>query len=194
MVKSMALPQARAAVSDELDALVHNAQTNPIAFGALYDRFAARVYAYVRARTADPDEARDLTQQVFMQALNALSRYRGGGGAFTTWLFRIARNAAVNAQSRRRPTVALHLVPESGQPVTDGDPEAAALRNEAATQLHALLNALPADKRELLALRFAAGLTVGEIATVMGKSEAALRKQLARTLQALQEQYDDQPR
>src|SRR5712691_9291604 len=82
--------------ADELTALIHAAQANPVAFGALYDRYVGRVYAYLRARTDGPDEAGDLTQHVFVQALDALPRYRGGGAAFAGWLFRIARNAASN--------------------------------------------------------------------------------------------------
>jgi RNA polymerase sigma-70 factor (ECF subfamily) len=177
--------------ADDLAALIRAAQANPVAFGALYDLFVGRVYAYLRARTAGPDEAGDLTQQVFLQALDALPRYRGGGGAFAAWLFRIARNTSSNVRSRRRHTVALHLVPEGSQPEAGGDPEAAALRHEATAHLRTLLAALPAEKREVLALRFAAGLAVADIAAVIGKSEAATRKQLARTLHTLQEHYHE---
>ena len=192
MDESMALLCAHTDhAADDLTALVHAAQADPVAFGALYDRYVERVYAYLRARTSGVDEAHDLTQQVFLQALDALPRYRGGGGGFAAWLFRIARNAAINVYSRRRTTVALHLMPEAVQPVADVDLEAGALHQEATAQVRALLDTLTADKRELLALRFAAGLTVAEIATVIGKSEAATRKQLARTIQTLQEQYHD---
>ncbi len=57
-----------------------------------------------------------------------------------------------------------------------------------------LVSRLDADKREVLALRFAAGLTTAEIAAVINKSEAATKKQLARTLQTLREQYHDHTR
>src|SRR5205809_938268 len=60
--------------------------------------------------------------------------------------------------------------------------------------LRALLGALGPDTRELLALRFAAGLTFVEIAAVVGKSEAATKKRLARTLQSLKEHYHDDAR
>lgn len=176
---------------DNLATLIRAAQADPLAFAELYHSYVDRIYAYLRARTDNVDEAHDLTQQVFLRALDALPRYRGGSASFPAWIFRIARNSAANAGSRRHPTVALDLVDDFRHPVADSDPEATALRHETSTYLHTLLAALPPDKREILALRFAGGLTVGEISNVIGKSEAATRKQLARTLQTLQEHYHD---
>ena len=67
MDESMALFCARTDhAADDLTALVHAAQVDPVAFGALYDRYVERVYAYLRARTSGVDEAHDLTQQVFL--------------------------------------------------------------------------------------------------------------------------------
>ena len=189
---SLTPPAARDPARGEDDAaLVHAARADPAAFDALYRRYVARIYRYARAHTPGEDDAADLTQQIFLKALDALPRYRERGLPFAAWLFRIARNAAVDAHRRRRPTIAWDHVPEVARPPDAGDPEAAALRRERATQLRHLLDALDRDRRELLALRFAAGLPVREIAAVIGKSEAAVKKQLARTLRMLKEQYHD---
>ena len=85
-------------------------------------------------------------------------------------------------------------MPEALQPVAAHDLEAGALQREDIVRLRALLGALDPDTRELLALRFAAGLTFAEIAAVIGKSEAATKKRLARTLQSLKEHYHDDAR
>lgn len=177
--------------SDEA-ALVRTARAEPAAFGVLYGRYRARLYWYLRTRAATDEDAADLTQQVFLQAWTALPGYRECGLPFAAWLFRIARNAATNA-ARRRPTVDLATLADSLPGGEAGDPEQAALRNEATARLDALLRGLDADKRELLALRFAAGLTVREIAAVVGGREAAVKKRLSRTIRALKEQYDDEP-
>jgi RNA polymerase sigma-70 factor, ECF subfamily len=177
------------AVDDDLTTLIRAAQADRKAFGTLYDRYVERVYAYLRARVSDPEEARDLTQHVFLRALDALPRYRGDGAAFAAWLFRIARNASTNNHSRRRPTIPLEMVSERRQPLAASGPELAAMQNEAAGELRVLLADLPKAKQELLALRFAGGLSAGQIAMVIGKSEAATRKQLTRTLQLLHERY-----
>lgn len=173
--------------------LVQAAQADPAAFIPLYHRYLDRIYAYLRARTASDDEAADLTQQVFLQALDALARYRGvRDGSFAAWLFRIARNAAIDAHRRRRVAVAWDLLPEALQPLAAHDPDARLLRREEVARLRVLFGQLDAETRELLALRFAGGLTIAEIAAVVGKSKAATQKRLFRTLQALKERYHDE--
>jgi RNA polymerase sigma-70 factor (ECF subfamily) len=86
---------------------------------------------------------------------------------------------------RHRTTVTWDLVPENLQPATTQDLDEDIILHEDVDGLLALVRSLDADRRELLALRFGARLTVGEIAEVLGKREAATRKKLARTLQAL---------
>lgn len=172
-------------------ALIRLAQAQPAAFGALYQRYVAGVYRYLRARTGTAEDAADLTQQVFLQALEALPTYRERGLPFGAWLFRIARNAATNFARRQRRGVSWDRLPESLQPHTRHDPETYVLQGEALAQLHRLLETLDPEKRELLALRFAAKLTAREIAAVVGKGEAAVKKQLARIVQFLQEQHHD---
>jgi RNA polymerase sigma-70 factor (ECF subfamily) len=180
--------------TDESERLViRAAQDDPTAFGPLYERYRNPVYRYLRSRTETTEETEDLLQQVFMRALDALPQYRSDRSSFVAWLFGIARNASIDVHRRRRATVSWDLVPEvlrgGGSEV-----EAEVLRREDRARLGEHFATLPADKRELLILRFAAGLTVREIAAVLGKSEAATKKQLFRTLQTLKEQYHDNAR
>jgi RNA polymerase sigma-70 factor (ECF subfamily) len=79
------------------------------------------------------------------------------------------------------------------QPSSEGDLSARLVRGEDLDRLRVLLSILPADTRELLALRFAAGLTVPQIAAVIGAGEAATRMRLSRAVRSLKEQYDDEP-
>lgn len=174
--------------------LVRAAQTDPAAFAALHQRYFDQVYWYMRARTGNEGDANDLTQQVFLQALEALPRYRDRGLPFAAWLFRIAHNTVTNyhrARRRHRWIVPWRLVSEAALASPAEEVEAQVLHDEALARLHELIAALDLDKRELLALRFAARLTAREIAAVVGKSEAAVKKSLARTIQTLKEQYHD---
>lgn len=173
-------------------ALVRAAQADPRMFGGLYRRYVDGVYRYLRARTGSAEDAADLTQQVFLQALEALPGYRERGTPFAAWLFRIARNLA-NNWARRRPAMPLEWLAEGEWPRTgaDQDPVVVAERRDELRRLEALLAELPAAKRELLALRFAGGLTAREIAAVVGKRDGAVKKQLARTLHELKERYGD---
>jgi RNA polymerase sigma-70 factor (ECF subfamily) len=167
-------------------ALVRAAQADPAAFGVLYQRYFTRVYWYLRARTSTAEDASDLAQQVFLHALEALPRYRERGLPFAAWLFRIARNGATNFGRRQRLTLSWEQLPVASAD-TAPDPEAQALHNDDLRRLGAHLATLPPEKRDYLALRFAAGLTIPEIAAVVGKREAAVRKQITRTLHALKD-------
>jgi len=176
-------------VADDEAALVRAAQDDPTAFGALYHRYRQRVYAYLRARTSDAEDAADLTQHVFLRALDALPRYRPRQVPFAAWIFRIARNAATDFHRQRHATLTWDLLPEALQPLTGYDPDAGILRQEDMARLRTLLRALDAETRELLMLRFTGRLTIAEIAAVIGKSDAATQKKLFRTIQTLQERY-----
>lgn len=170
-------------------ALVRAAKESPAAFGELHLRYEDRVYRYVRSRTPGPEDAAGLTQQVFLQALDALPGYRERGLPFAAWLFRIARNVATDAHRRRKHDLAWDLVPEALHPATGQGPEEAVLRREDARLMRDLLAGLPPEQRELIALRFVAGLTLEEIASVVGGKRSTIHRQLANTLRILKERY-----
>ena len=186
-------PRQPLADADEA-ALARAARAAPEAFGPLYQRYVARVYFYLRLRTSAEADAADLTHQVFVCAMDAWPRYRGADAAFAAWLFRITRNAAIDFHRRRRDTVAWDLVPDRLHPLSELGPDESLERGEALARLRSVFATLDSDARELLVLRFTAGLKVAEIAVVIGKSEAAVQKQLSRTIRRLKEHYDDDAR
>jgi RNA polymerase sigma-70 factor (ECF subfamily) len=191
MQHDMALSWASEAACTASDAgLAQLALQERAAFAPLYHRYRDRVYWYVRTRTASEEDASDLTQQIFVQALDGLPRFRPERGPFAAWLFTIARNALANYRRRVRVTVTWDLLPGALQPPAADDLEAEVLHHEDLKRLRALFATLTVEKRELLILRFVAGLTAGEIAAVIGKSEAATRKHIARTLHALAERFE----
>ena len=190
MDEARALPVDSEYGALEEAALVQAARARPEAFGELYSRYLTRVYRYMRSRSRSEEDAADLTQQVFLQSISGLSGYRGDA-PFAAWLFRIARNVAADASRRRPGGVSWDSLPEALHPVGEGDPEAAVLRRERLARLRDQLAELEPEKRELLALRFVARLKAREIATVTGKSEAAVQKALQRTLHSLEEGYRD---
>ncbi len=167
--------------------LIQAARSDPRAFGPLYEHYLARIYRYLRARTATDEAAADLTQQVFLKALAALPNYHPRGLPFAAWLFRIARNTAIDRYRRSRDLLSLENLHPSLEPRGEANPEATLLQQEQLERLRVLLEKLDADKRELLALRFAGQLTSSEIGLVVGKSEEAVKKQLGRILHSLKE-------
>ena len=189
---SLAIDGGGLVVADDADVLAATAG-DEAAFDRLYTRYLPPVYRYLRSRTGGPEDASDLTQVVFLNAFRKLGTYRPGTAGFRPWLFGIARNAARDAHRRgNAPAISWDIVPEQLIPAAHGaTPEAAALAAETVARVRAAVANLDPDKQELLALRFAAGLTSAQIATVVGKREAAVKKQLWRLVQQLKKDFDE---
>ncbi len=164
-------------------------KTDLAAFEPLYLRYRERIYQYVRLRSPSDEDAADATQEVFLRAMKALPRYQTRGIPVVVWLLRITRHLAINQQRRQRPWVSWDALPDRLQPTTEQDVELLVQRQEALERLKIFVGTLKPAERELLALRYAAGLSAPEIAAVIGKRPPAVRKQLSRLLQSLKERY-----
>jgi RNA polymerase sigma-70 factor (ECF subfamily) len=154
-------------------------------FEALYRATAADLYAYVASLVRERALAEDVTALAFERAYRRRRTYDPRRGSERAWLFGIARNAALDELRRRRRTAALLADPaEPGfEDAVADDAEAAARR---ATVLTALA-ALDARDRELVAMKFFAGLDNGEIARVLGISESNAGTRVHRALTRLRE-------
>lgn len=98
-------------------ALVAAARHDPVAFSRLYQQYLPRIYRYLLARLPTAEDAADACQQVFLKALEAIPTYDERGLPFAAWIFRIARNTAIDAARRRRTTVPWELLPKSAHPL-----------------------------------------------------------------------------
>lgn len=170
---------------DDDDALARIVRSHPAAFAELYRRHANRVYRYLLAQSGDVHQAQDLAAQTFLVALEGISSYRGQG-RFAAWLLTIARHTAIDYFRRQRRRTTLPL--EAAAQIVDPSPS---LEQTIAARLHleqvlALLPLLAPERAEALTLRIFSGLSVAEVAQVMGKSEAAVRMLLSRAVHDLQ--------
>jgi len=168
---------------------VHPAHRNaarPIDWEALYADLLPRVYNFCRYRVGDGPEAEDLTAATFERAWRERGRYRRDRGAFTTWLFTIARNLAIDHFRRQRPTLSLE---DARSPDALPSPEECAQQQDELARLGALLARLEARERELAALKYGAGLTNRSIAQLTGLSESNVGTILYRVVHQLREQW-----
>ncbi len=172
-------------VSIDHEATAARARSDREAFGALYVAHRETVFRYLRARCGSDDDALDLTGVTFERALAAIPRYASRGGGVVAWLLRIARNAVIDQERRRRPLIPQWKAPEHASP--DPTPEEASINAEERRTLREHLAQLPAVQRDALALRYAAGLTASEIGAVIGKSEEATQKLMSRAIARLKE-------
>ncbi|MDI6900875.1 MAG: sigma-70 family RNA polymerase sigma factor [Anaerosomatales bacterium] len=154
------------------------------AFGRLYDLYAERVYAFVRGRVGDVHEAEDLTATVFVKAWEAIGSYRVRGLPFGAWLFRIARNAIIDAYRRSARTQEVP-VEELGD-ATDEQPldEAVIARVDAEVVRDALAR-LTEEQQSVIQLRFVWDMSIAETAVALGKSEGAIKAMQHRALRAM---------
>ena len=156
------------------------------AFGRLFDHYNLPVYRYIASRVGRPADAEDLTQAVFVRALEALPRYEERGVPFGGWLFRLARNAVIDHHRTRRDHAGLDEVGERAVP--DPGPESLAETRDEIAAVGAALVGLTEAQREALALRFFAGLSTREAAEAMGRQEGTVRGLQFRAIGALRRQ------
>jgi RNA polymerase sigma-70 factor (ECF subfamily) len=153
------------------------------AFGGLFDHFHGPIYRYIASRVQRPSDAEDLTQLVFVKALEALPRYESRGIPFGGWLFRLARNCIIDFVRTRHEHTELDAIGERQGP--EAGPDEIAVNREDMDAVGVALAALTDEQRETIALRFFAGLSAREAAEAMGKQEGTIRGLQFRAIAAL---------
>jgi RNA polymerase sigma-70 factor (ECF subfamily) len=147
------------------------------AFQYLYAVYARNIYGYVRSIVRDDHAAEDVTQQVFAKLITHLDRYDDRGVQFFAWLLRIAHNLAVDHLRGNR------LIPTESVV----DPALSDGRDQDSVEtVRDALATLPEDQREVVFLRHVVGLTPGEIANRLGKTESSVHGLHHRGRRALQ--------
>ena len=132
----------------------------------LYARYADDVFGYVNSIVRDHHEAEDITQNVFAKLMGAIMKYEQREVPFSAWILRVARNAALDHVRARR------MVPCEEVRTSDEGLEEGSL--DRSHSLREALRRLPDDQREVLVLRHIAGLSPGEIAARLGKTESSI--------------------
>jgi RNA polymerase sigma factor (sigma-70 family) len=157
-----------------------------LAFEQLYRTSRDDVYAYAAGLLRDRSAAEDVTATAFERAYRKRSRFDPERGSARAWLFGIARNAALDELRRRRRQIAIGAEPVDPGSMAGVDPE----RLERRLLLAEAMRALPPRDRELVALKFFAGLGNSEIARVIGASETNAGTRIHRVVEKLREACD----
>ncbi len=174
--------------SADESALIAQAKSDQEAFGQLYERYAQRIYQYIYYRTSNEADAEDLAAKTFMRAWQHMATYDDRGVPFSAWLYRIAHNLVANWHRDRSRRQVISLDDISRWHISEAGPEAAALLSEDRAALLQAVRRLPAERQELLTLKFVEHLSNAEIGGVMGRSEGAVKSLYHRTLMTLREE------
>ncbi|MCA9973766.1 MAG: sigma-70 family RNA polymerase sigma factor [Anaerolineales bacterium] len=173
-------------------ALIDRAKMDKEAFGELYERYVDRMYNYVYYRTGNVADAEDLTAKVFIRAMQHIGSYEHQGVPFSAWLYRIAHNLVANWHRDRSRRTIIALDDVAQWHVQSEGPEFLTELMQDQARLRRAIRRLPADRQELLALKFVERLSNAEIGDVMGRSEGAIKSLYHRTLTALREEMQRQ--
>ena len=157
-----------------------------------YQRHLARVYSYVAARVGSQEQAEDVTSETFERALRSW-RKAPARGPIDRWLFGIARRTVADHFRRRRPVDSLddryaETLIQSGP-----GPEEISVRREQLRAARELLALLSEEQRDVLSLRLIGELPYPDIARIVGKSEAAVKKVAYRALTKIREAQGEVP-
>ena len=155
----------------------------------LYERYGHIIFGYLRLHMRSLEDAEDLLLEVFLAALEHANLAGLSPGEQLAWLKRVAHNKLLNAYRRasRSPQVALDSIVETI--FEEEGPEQLTLQLEERRQLQAAIRKLPALQQQILQLRYGDGLRCPEIAVLLNKREAAVRKLLSRSIISLRRVY-----
>ncbi|MBI4288906.1 MAG: sigma-70 family RNA polymerase sigma factor [Chloroflexi bacterium] len=154
--------------------LVRRAQQRDAdAWTELYNGYVDRIYRYTLARVRNTMLAEDLTEQVFLRALNSISSFTWKGDPFAAWLFRIAHNLIIDFH--RKPSSKEQSLPEWDLPTSGADPVEMAETNITMEMVLQEVDKLTPGQRQAIELRFIADLSIEETARIMGKNPGAVK-------------------
>src|SRR6266436_885931 len=150
-----------------------------------------RIYSYLHMSVGNRHDAEDLTTQTFLKMLESIGRFRWGTAPFSAWLFRIAHNLAMDhfrASKRWQPE---EEVPEP-EPDESTSAEAGALDAIGRKSMLELIDDLSTEQQQVLTLKFVFGFSNGEAATILAKTEGAVKSLQHRALVTLKRKLEKQ--
>jgi len=170
----------------DLESIINRAATGDTeAFGSIYDIYADRIYHHIYYRTASIEDARDLTQEVFMKAWQALPRYKKTGTPFLGWLFTISHNRVIDYYRTKKN----HAYLNTELTVVDDktSPEKITETSFTRQEVRKAILQLPENQQQVILMSFIEGFEYSEIASILNKSEGNIRVIIHRALKKLHE-------
>jgi len=164
-------------------------QGERVALEELYLIHFDRIYSYLHVTVGNRHDAEDLTTQTFLKMLESIGKFRWGTAPFSAWLFRIAHNLAMD---HFRASKRWQLEEEVPEPEPDESTSAEAGAFDAIDQksMLELIDDLSPEQQQVLTLKFVFNFANAEAATILGKTEGAIKSLQHRALVSLQKQLE----
>jgi RNA polymerase sigma-70 factor (ECF subfamily) len=175
--------------TDHIRGLVERAQEGQRdALEELYLLHFDRIYSYLHMSVGNRHDAEDLTTQTFLKMLEAIGRFRWRSAPFSAWLFRIAHNLAMDhfrAAKRMQPEEEVPEPPDSEEISAEEE----AMHAIGRQSMLELIENLSPEQQQVLTLKFVFNFPNAEVATILGKTEGAIKSLQHRALVSLQKQF-----
>ena len=146
-----------------------------------------RIYSYLHMTVGNRHDAEDLTTQTFLKMLESIGRFRWQAAPFSAWLFRIAHNLSMDhfrANRRWQPEEEVPEPPDSAERSAEDE----ALQSIGRQSMMSLIDTLSPEQQQVLTLKFVFNFPNGEVATILEKTEGAIKSLQHRALVSLQKQ------
>ena len=160
-------------------------------FAKLYDEFVPKVFRYIRYKVNDQQITEDLTSTVFEKALVSFERYSSDKGAFSTWIFSIARNTLIDYYRTNKMRQQVSLDEAIEVPSRDLSPQEEVEKKAEHECLRGCLSRLPEDDQEIVRLKFAGEFNNRQIAKMLGLLESNVGVRLFRAVKKLREDFNE---
>jgi len=171
------------------DVILNATRGDAAAVSMIYRHYHLSIFRYLFYRVNNRQTAEDLTSEVFIRMLGSLSRYRMQGVPFQAWLFRIARNLAID--HNRVAKVRNHVPLQETLAANNPGPETTVERKLTSERLNRAVAKLNQDQRDVIVLRFVVNLAIAETAMVVDKSQDAVKGLQRRGLASLRKLLSD---
>jgi RNA polymerase sigma-70 factor (ECF subfamily) len=148
-----------------------------------------RIYSYLHVSVGNRHDAEDLTTQTFLKMLESIGKFRWQSAPFSAWLFRIAHNLAMDHFRANRRWQPEEDVPEP-EPDESTSAETGALESIGRKSMLELIEELSPEQQQVLTLKFVFNFANAEAATILGKTEGAIKSLQHRALVSLQKQLE----
>jgi RNA polymerase sigma-70 factor, ECF subfamily len=165
--------------------LEHAIDGDEQAFGVLYDMYINRIYRHVYYRTGSTEDSQDITQEVFIRAFKALSKYKKTNTPFIGWLMRISHNLIIDHYRKKKDHLPLDNELAFSSP--DTSPESLAEIGFNQQMVRKTILKLPKDYQQVILMYFIEGFSYPEIAATLGKKEGAIRVTIYRALKKMRD-------
>jgi len=185
-----AATQKKESETKRVRALVDRAQKGDReALEELYLIHFDRIYSYLHVSVGNRHDAEDLTTQTFLRMLESIGKFRWQSAPFSAWLFRIAHNLAMDHFRAARRWQPEEEVPEP-EPDESTSAEAGALEAIGRKSMLELIEELSPEQQQVLTLKFVFNFANADVATILGKTEGAIKSLQHRALVSLQKQLE----